>query len=80
VWRVCNLTAERRQKKQKRTRETCRSRKFAAAHRGIIRFAGVTRRMGSIVGKNQTTNNVATLTQKGRTEKISWTGRNAKWE
>jgi hypothetical protein len=41
--RVRDLAAERRQKKRKRTRENCGSRKFATARRGIARLCRGTR-------------------------------------
>jgi hypothetical protein len=55
--RVLNLAAERHQKKQERTRETCGSRKFAAAHRGIAHRARVAWDKRVVVRKNLTHKN-----------------------
>jgi ferredoxin-NADP reductase len=67
--RVRNLATEHRQKKQERTWETCGSRKFATACRGIARCAGVARCRGHN-GKWYGQDSAGEETQKRRTGRM----------
>jgi hypothetical protein len=59
---VCNLAAKHCQRKQEGTRETCGSKKFATACRGIARRARVVWRKRVVIKKNWTHRNFGLLT------------------